>query len=626
MIFPGGMQVRVPPGFGGGSSACFFPMKNLSRLLLALAFVLPALRAATAPGFDAWADAFAAEWARTNPQFATQAQYFTGAEQDALDRQLTLVGAWGNTFGRRASAERAALARRGLEELKAFSTGTLTATQRTSAALLAWQLQNVIESAEFATHRYIFDQFTGLQIGLVNFLTQTHPIRRRRDAENYLARLALVAPRIDEGIAEARAAEEAGIRPPRFIVQRTLEQLDGFLMHAAAENVFVATFKTRLAALREPALPDTDGAALVAEATQLVDNAVLPAYRRVRDLLAAQLPKTTDDAGAWRLPRGDAFYRQALATYTTTALGADEIHAIGRREVARIEGEMDRILRELGHATGSVKERFEQVQMKLIPPTEPDPRPAVLAETVRIVQDAERRAADLFDLRPQAPVEVRREPAFSERTAAARYTLPAPDGSRPGIYWLPMAHFTPQTVWLGAGLRSTAYHEAVPGHHFQLAILQELKDVPRFRTQLVFGGISANAEGWALYAERLADENGWYEGDPTGRLGYLNAQLFRARRLVVDTGLHAKKWTRQQAIDYGISPTEVERYVAWPGQATSYMIGQLRILELREKAKAALGARFSLKEFHNVVLRAGNVPLDVLAQEIDAWTTAAAKK
>jgi uncharacterized protein (DUF885 family) len=323
----------------------------------------------------------------------------------------------------------------------------------------------------------------------------------------------------------------------------------------------------------------------------------------------------------WRLPRGAAFYAQALATFTNTRLTADAIHAIGLREVARIEGEMDAILRELGYTAGSVRERYEQVEAAMQPKGSADPRPQLLADYVKWVRDAERRAALLFDLRPRAAVDVRREPPFSEKTAAAHYTDPAPDGTRPGVFWVPL----PGPTYEMLRTRSLSYHEAVPGHHFQLALQQEMQDLPRYRRLGVFAGSSAYLEGWALYAERLADENNWYEGDPRGRLGYLNSMLFRARRLVVDTGIHAKKWTRQQAIDYGISAQEVERYIVWPGQACSYMIGQLRIAELRNTAQAALGPRFSIKEFHNVVLRSGSVPLEVLGQEVEAWMATAAR-
>jgi uncharacterized protein (DUF885 family) len=349
-------------------------------------------------------------------------------------------------------------------------------------------------------------------------------------------------------------------------------------------------------------------------AEKTVGEAIIPAYQRIRAMLQEQLPKATDDAGVWRLPRGPEYYAAQLATYTNTRLTADEIHAIGLREVARIEGEMDTILRQLGYSNGTVNERYRQLEAAVQPKGPGDPRPQILAEAEKWVRDAEKRAALIFDKTPRAPVEVRREPAFSEKTAAAHYTDPASDGSRPGIYYLPL----PGPPYELVRMRSLAYHEAVPGHHFQIAMQQEA-DLPKYRRLLVFGGSSAFIEGWGLYAERLADENNWYEGDPQGRLGFLQMQLLRARRLVVDTGIHAKRWTRQQVIDYGITPQEADRYIAWPGQACAYMIGQLRIIELREKARMALGDRFSIKAYHNLVLETGSVPLEVLGQEVDRW-------
>jgi uncharacterized protein (DUF885 family) len=589
-------------------------------------FALPAVFARAAdPAFDQWADGYAAQWVRMNPHVATRTQYFSGAEQDAIDRQLILADAWGSFYAARDAATQATLARRGLEELRRFSTAKLSPTQRTSAAAVAWTLNDAIANEEFAQHRFVFEQISGLHLELVNFLTATHPIRHARDAENYLVRLAQIGPRIDDGMAEARAAAARGIIPPRFVLQRVIDQLDGFVAGPPAENPLVASLDTRLAELGAGMTAEAR-ARFVAAAEKEVRANVLPAYRRARDLLAAQLPQSNDDAGVWRLPHGEEAYARALASNTTTSLTAGQIHAIGLREVARIEKEMDAILRQLGFAVGSLEARVEQVNVTLQLPDEPDPRPILLARAQQVVRDAERRSAAVFDLRPKAPVTVKREPAFSEASAAAHCSSAAPDGSMPGIYWLPLADLGPKVTWLGVGLKSAAYHETIPGHHFQGSIQQESTELPRYRKMGIFGDNNAYIEGWALYAERLAEEYGWYEGDLPGRLGYLKLQLFRARRLVADTGLHAKHWTRQQTIGYGFTPTEAERYCVWPGQACSYMVGQLRILELRENAKTALGAKFSIKEFHNVVLRGGSLPLDVLAQEVAAWVAATQAK
>jgi uncharacterized protein (DUF885 family) len=238
-----------------------------------------------------------------------------------------------------------------------------------------------------------------------------------------------------------------------------------------------------------------------------------------------------------------------------------------------------------------------------------------MADIDVMIRDAEKRAAAQFDRRPKASVIARPFQRFQEANAAANYTVPARDGSRPGIFQIPLR---PERM-TRFSLRSLVYHETVPGHHFQLALELENEANPAFRRMRAFGGISAFSEGWGLYAERLAAESGWYDGDPEGLLGQLESALFRARRLVVDTGLHAKRWTRQQAIDYGIEASEVERYVVFPGQACSYMLGQLKIVELRDKARAALGDRFSIREFHNTVLGSGTVPMELLERQVDQY-------
>lgn len=579
------------------------------RLFLALALVAPAL-AATGESFDAWADRFAADWMRANPQGATAAQYFAGAEQDALDRQLTPISA-------AARAERVARAQEGLAHLATFDRAALTPEQRISADTLAWLLDDVVRSEPFADYGYVFQQFSGLQVQLVNFLSQTHPIRTQRDIENYLARLDLVAARMDEGVAQAGDRARRGFIPPKFILVSTLAQFDRFLSAEPAKNVLVASLDERAAKLAD--VSAADRAAFVAAAEKIVAGAILPAFRRARALLESQLPQATDEAGISRFPGGDAAYAQALRKLTTTDYTAAQIHELGRQEVARIEAEMDVLLRQLGYTEGSIKARMEKLDADRNPPAEPDPRPALLARYEEILADAQLRSAALFDLRPRAPVVVKREPPFTEKSAAAHYTPPANDGSRPGIFWAPL----PGPDYSVPEMRTLVYHEAIPGHHFQIALQKEMTSLPRFRREGVFGFISAHGEGWALYAEQLAAEAGWYEGDIAGHLGQLNDELFRARRLVVDTGLHTRHWTRQQAIDYGIPASEVERYVVWPGQACSYKVGQLRLLALRAQARAALGDKFSLKEFHNVVLRAGNVPLAVLAQVVDGYIAAA---
>ena len=466
---------------------------------------------------------------------------------------------------------------------------------------------------------FLFSQLGGPHVRLVSFMTEQHPLRQPADVAAYLERLAQVDQRLDEGITRARAAVARGLLPPRFIAERARGQVLAVLAPPAAQSDYVSALARRSENI--PGLKPEERQQAVAAATKLVDERVLPAYRRVLTLLDEVLPRTTPEAGLSRLPNGLAAYAQALASNTTTSMSADEIHSIGLREVARIEAEMDRVLRSLGRKDGTVNERVTALRNETSPqvtPATPDPRQALRARYTEAVRDAERRAQAYFNLQPRAPVEVRRVPALTEAVSSAYYTTPAPDGSRPGIFWMPL----PGPGFNTLGLRSLAVHEAVPGHHFQLALQQEQTTLPKWRQRRVFGGGSAHAEGWALYAERLAIDEGWYEGDPQSLLGALNSQLFRARRLVVDTGLHTKQWTREQAIDYGIGASEVERYVANPGQATAYMIGMLRILALRDEAKAQLGTKFDIKAFHDVVLKTGSVPLDVLAEVVRAWVAA----
>ncbi|SFD22989.1 DUF885 domain-containing protein [Massilia yuzhufengensis] len=589
--------------------ALFIPAAVALAAMPAVTIAAPVAKAAAATpnkAFDSWAEKFADDWVRMNPQVATSTQYFSGAEQARLDRELTPL-----TKAQRQKMQ--AQARAALARLDKWMVGPLDDSQRISAAVMRWSLQNVVANEPFEDHGFIFSQFSGVQVGLVNFMTTTHPLRNPLDVDSYLARLEQIGARIDEALARARGAAAQSLIPPRFILERAQFQVDSFLKPDAAGNVLVTSLAQRTEKM--DGLDPAARSAALARAARIVEERIRPAYQRVQAFMLELHPRTGDVAGISRLPNGAAAYARAVENFTSTRLTPNEIHEIGLREVARIEGEMDRHLRSLGLVEGNIETRMKQLDARFQPKGEGDPRPAILASYVEMVKDAERRSASLFNLKPRASVDVRREPPLTEPSAAAHYSLPAPDGTRPGIFWVPMRGPTFDMI----RMRSLSYHEAVPGHHFQLAIQQELTGIPKYRSQRIFSGGSAHSEGWALYTERLAVEQGWYEGDVPGLLGALGSELFRARRLVVDTGLHTKGWTRQQAIDYGIGAQEVERYVAWPGQANAYMIGMLRIIELREKAKKELGAKFSLPGFHDLVLGAGSVPLDVLGELVEGW-------
>ena len=551
---------------------------------------------------------FTDDWVRGDPSLATANRYFTGSEQDALERQVTP-----RTVDWR--RDRISRARKGLVDLGRFDRGGLPDVLRISADLLQWQLAAIVDSEPFLDFTFPLEQMNGANVALVETFTIRRTLVTERDADNYVATLPQIALRMDESTEDARRLADRKVVPPRFILAATIKQMRAFADMRPAQNPFVATFADRLAAIRS--LAPARRRQLQADAESIVTAQVYPAWKRAIELLESQTAGATDDAGLWRLPGGLDAYAYFLRYYTTTARTANDIHEIGLMQVSRIETEMDRLLRQIGRTDGSVKDRIARLKldMQYPNPRSEQSREQIMRDIDGIIRDAERRAALLFDRRPTSPVVARPFPAFREANAAANYNAPAPDGSRPGTFQFPRR----VEMMTKFGLRSIVYHETVPGHHFHIALQTENKALPRFVSGRLFGGISAITEGWGLYAERLAAESGWYGDDIQGRLGQLDYELFRARRLVVDTGIHAKKWTRQQAIDYGIEASEVERYVVYAGQACSYMMGELKLLELRDKAKQALGERFSLRDYHNVVLTTGVVPLDALEREVDRY-------
>jgi uncharacterized protein (DUF885 family) len=546
-------------------------------------------------------------WVEGNPDQAIATGYFEGERQDALERQLTPRTP---DYQLRRFAE----AREILARLEQQDLTQATPVQQLSAELLQWQLNMGLADEPWLDYlSWPLNQFNGVNVALPNALTVQHPLQDARDADNYVARLQLVDDRLREAIADAAARAERGRLPPAFILRSTVAQLQTFIAGDAAVNPLVTTLADKTATLQD--LPAAERDALLARAATIVADEIIPAWQAAIAELERQLPLATEDAGLWRFDDGAAIYQQQLRAFTTTELTPEAIHQIGLQEVARIEALMDELFKQIGLTDGSILERTEQLDARTAYIRDDAGREALSQDIQAFVADALVRSAALFDAMPQTPVVAQPYPQFRWETAAASYTAPTLDGSRPGIFQFPLR----DNELMRYEKRSLVYHETVPGHHFQLALITENKDLPRFMQMRAFGGNSAITEGWALYAERLADEDGWYEGDIESRLGYLDSMLFRARRLVVDTGLHAMGWTRQQAIDYGMPPSEVDRYVVNPGQACAYMIGQLKIVELREKARAALGDGFSLQQFHNVVLGAGVVPLTMLESIVDDY-------
>ncbi|TFH73743.1 DUF885 domain-containing protein [Gammaproteobacteria bacterium LSUCC0112] len=581
-------------------------VRSFARYLCALPLAVSLAHAQPQP-VEEFFETFTAEWVRANPNLAISTGYFTGEEQRLLEQQLTPMG----PAQRQAQRERA---RRGLEQLAQYDLSALSDSLRISAEVMQWQLQMIVEGEPFDDYDFPLQQMSGANVNLINQLTVVHPLRSLDDMENYLLRLQQVDDRMAEALAQSRLMAERGVIPPSFILNATLEQMTRFVAGSAEENPLTTTLVSKTTNL--PDITDAQRSEYANRAAAIVESEVYPAWQAAIETLQAQLPRSTSDAGLWRFPNGDAIYAYHLRRYTTTDYTADEIHDIGLREVARIEAEMDGLLRQLGLNDGSIQARVATLRERLAYSNDDAGREQIMRDIDVMLADAlVRSAGGLFDRMPKADVIAQPYPRFRWDNAAASYTAPPLDGSRPGIFQMPLR---PSRL-TNFALRSLVYHETVPGHHFQIALVGEDPNLPKFMQTRAFGGSAASSEGWALYAEQLANEFGWYEGDIEGLLGQLDSALFRARRLVVDTGLHAKGWTREQAIDFGIEASEIERYVVNPGQATSYMVGQLRITELREKARTALGDKFEIAQFHNVVLGLGVVPLPVLERAVDAY-------
>lgn len=482
----------------------------------------------------------------------------------------------------------------------------------------------VKEGKRFRYHDFPVNQMFGAQSSLPNFMANSHFVENERDARDYISRVSQFGTRFDQVIEGLEHREALGIVPPRFTVEKVLDQMRGFIAMAPTEHMLYVSFDEKLDRIPADTLDDATRQALRGELASSIQTVVYPAYQRLITHHENLLPKATSNDGVWRLPDGDAFYAWRVRSQTTTDMSADEIHRIGVSEVERIAMQMDAILSAEGLTEGTIGERVQQLARRpdqLYPDTD-EGRAQILRDYQSIIDEISAGLADRFAKMPKATVEVQRVPVFSEKTApGAYYQGPSMDGKRPGAFF---ANLRDVAEIPRFGMRTLAYHEAVPGHHFQIARAQEMTDLPMFRRFVPF---TVYAEGWALYAEQVAWEAG-FQQDPLDNLGRLQAEMFRAVRLVVDTGMHSQRWSRERSIEYmsrytGMGETEVtaeiERYLVMPGQALAYKVGMLKILELRAKAQRELGDRFDLRDFHEVVLSSGSVPIFVLERLVDDW-------
>ena len=467
---------------------------------------------------------------------------------------------------------------------------------------------------------YILSQLTGSYVGIPDFLDSQHVVKTKDDADAWLARVEGFAGQMGHEVERVKADAAKGVIPPNFIIDRALGQLRTFAKIPAAENVLVSGL------VRKAKESGLDSDQLGAAATKLVAEKVLPAYQAQIALMEELRTKSTADAGVWKLPQGDAYYQAATGYWTTTKMSPNEIHELGRDLVRSFGSQMDEGLKKLGMTQGSVAERMSALAKdpKYLYPNTDAGKEQLLADLNKQMADLKKRLPEVFATLAKADCEVKRVPAYTEAGApGGYYQSPAPDGSRPGAYYI---NLRDTAAWPKWSLPTLTYHEAQPGHHLQISLAQEAQGLPFLRSKMLWFG--AYGEGWALYAEQLADEMGLYENDIAGRLGYAQSAAFRAARLVVDTGLHSKKWTKEQAVDYMVEATgdtrdsivtEVERYCVWPGQACSYMVGKTNLIRLRADAKTKLGDKFDIKAFHDQVLLPGPLPLDVLDSVIVDW-------
>jgi uncharacterized protein (DUF885 family) len=516
-----------------------------------------------------------------------------------------------------------ALLERGLKLLRSYSRDRQSSATLLSTDILDYFMDDQYRSKLFRHHDYPFNQMFGMQSETPNFMLTIHPLGSLRDARDYIKRLGKFGVKFDQALEGMRIREQKGCIPPQFVIRRVLDEMIAFLGAPARENPLYTVFAEKISKSK---IAPAQREQLLSDVATGIERTVYPAYKRLIEYFTILEPKAGLDDGVWKLPDGDAYYAHMLRSNTTTDLSPERVHEMGLQEVARIETEMADILNHLGYQDVKNAPRFlkelSREERFHYPNTEAG-RADCLADYGRILDEIDQSLGNVFDMRPKAALKVERVPEFREKTSAdAYYQIPDMGGKRPGVFF---ANLRDMDGVHKFGMKTLAYHEGIPGHHFQLAIAQELRGLPFFRKLVPF---TAYAEGWALYAEKLAREQGAYKDDPYGELGYLDSELFRAVRLVVDTGIHQTRWTRQQAIDYMLDHTaasqesvisEIERYIVMPGQACAYKIGEIKMVALREKAIRALGEQFDLRKFHNVILQNGAMPLALLEQVVDAY-------
>ncbi len=509
-----------------------------------------------------------------------------------------------------------------LLRVKAIDTSLLDAQTKISHRLLVQRLENEISDHKWRFHSYPVNQMRGLHAQVPAFLINNHSIGSVKEANDYIARVHGTKKLMGQVIDQLKMREDKGIIAPKFVFNHVIRDSKNILMGApfgkGDNSTLLADFEGKVNKLE---ITDKERATLISDLKKALVTSLKPGYDALIAYVTDLQKKADTRDGVWKMPEGDKFFTNALKRTTTTDLTSQEIHDLGLSEVARIHNEMRLIMKKVGFK-GDLNEFFNFMRddEQFYYPTDAAGKERYIKEAVALIDDMESRLDTLFLTKPKAKLKVKAVEAFREKSAGkAFYQQPAPDGSRPGTYYANLYDMKAMPIYQMAAL---AYHEGIPGHHMQIAIKQELEGIPMFRK---FGGYTAHTEGWGLYSEMIPKEIGLYQ-DPYSDFGRLAMELWRACRLVVDTGIHTKKWTREQGIEYYTSNTPnaksdavkmVERHIVMPSQATAYKIGMLKIIELREKARTELGDKFDIREFHDVVLKNGPVPLNVLTEFVN---------
>lgn len=588
----------------------------LTLLLVAAAILLAACGPQQSPSEQANAtfDALFDESLKTSPEFMT----YLGM-RERYDE-------WDDN-SEQAYQDSVALTQKHLETLKAIDASALDKVSALSLKLYKQRLENGLEDTQWRYHGYPVNQMFGTHSSIPSFLINQHLIANPDEAKAYVARVKAVPLVLDELISDLSIRADKGIIAPKFVFAHSIRDsqniIAGIGEESEEENPLVADFKAKVDKL---ALEESVAAQLMTELNAALVNQFVPAYEKLIATLEQLEARSEGNFGAWKLPDGADYYANALQRITTTDLTADQIHELGLSEVARIHDEMRAIMQQV-EFDGDLQAFFEfmRTDPQFYLDNSEEGRAAYIAEADRIIADMNSRLDELFITKPKADLIVKAVEPFREKSAGrAFYQRAAPDGSRPGTYYANLYRMEDMPTY---DLEALAYHEGIPGHHMQGSISQEQDALPKFRR---FGGYTAYSEGWGLYSEFIPKEMGLYT-DPYSDFGRLSMELWRACRLVVDTGVHHKRWTREQAINYlndNTSSSEeantkaIERYMVMPGQATAYKVGMLKILELREKARAELGEQFDIRAYHDVVLGNGAVPLNVLEDLVAEWVAA----